>query len=57
MANGGKVSLLAISTIAGQAVGEHEWMSDVGEREMTAECRVVGLLDSGRETLNVVLKF
>ena len=32
-------------------------MSEVGEREMTAECRVVGLLDSGRETLDVVLKF
>lgn len=42
-ANVGNVPLLAISTIAGQAVGEHEWMAEGGEREMTGECRVVGL--------------
>ena len=26
-----------------EASGEHEWMSEVGKRETTAECPVVGL--------------
>lgn len=37
-----------------EASGEHEWMSDVGERETTAECRIVGRRDGrvGRLPLN-----
>lgn len=43
------IPILAISTIAGRGVGEHEWMSEVGECEMTAECRVVGRTTPNRE--------
>jgi len=49
------IPILANSTIAGRGVGEHEWMSEVGEREMTAEGRVVGLLVGGKPHMIVRL--
>jgi hypothetical protein len=39
----GNVPLLAIPPSLVNVSGEHEWMSEVGERETTAECRLVGL--------------